>query len=571
MITLSINNLVVSVPEDISILEAARLANVRIPTLCHLEGLEEFGGCRLCMVEVVGEPRLSPSCLRKVSQGMLVNTNSPRIRKARKLIMELLLARHATYCPGCERSQNCELQKMAYELGVTNVRFYTQMKLTAPDNSSLSIIRDSTKCILCGRCVRVCQQVQGVGVIDFMNRGTEIKVSTTLDRGLGNVECLNCGQCIHVCPVGAIKERTCLDEVWASIAGPDKYVVVQEAPAVRAALGEEMGLPVGTPVQGKMHAALRRLGFDAVFDTNFSADLTIMEEGSELIDRINKKGVLPQITSCCPGWIKFVEHFYPDLLANVSTCKSPQQMFGALAKTYFARKAGIDPSRIVSVSVMPCTAKKFEALRPEMNSSGFRDVDYVLTTRELARMIREAAIDFASLPDEQADEMLGQYTGAATIFGTTGGVMEAALRTAYKLITQTELDKLDIQPLRGLKGIKDAEVDINGSKVKVAVVHGMANARIILDQIASGVSPYHFIEIMCCPGGCVGGGGQPLGFDMPIRAKRGDTLYAEDKHLPCRRSHENQAVKQLYADFLGEPCGHKSHELLHTVYASRKG
>jgi NADH-quinone oxidoreductase subunit G len=569
MITLSINNKTVSVPEGTSILDAARQVNIHIPTLCHLEGLEEFGGCRLCVVEVVGEPRLVPSCLRKVSQGIQVNTNTSRTRNARKVILELLLARHATFCPGCERSQNCELQKMAFDLGVKYIRFENEPTVSQLDQSSASIIRDPDKCILCGRCVRMCQHVQGIGVIDFMNRGTEITVSTVLNRGLGNVECVNCGQCIHVCPVGAIKERTCIDQVWAAISDPDKHVVVQEAPAVRAALGEELGLPAGTLVSGKMHAALRSLGFDTVFDTNFTADLTIMEEGSELVDRISKKGVLPQITSCCPGWIKFAEHFYPDLLSHVSTCKSPQQMFGALVKTYYAQNAGVNPAKIVSVSVMPCTAKKFEALRPEMKASGYQDVDYVLTTRELARMIKEAGIDFAALSDEQADDLLGQYTGAATIFGASGGVMEAALRTAYKLVTHNELDNLDIQPLRGLNGIKEAGVEVNGLKIRVAVAHGLGNARLLLDQVKAGNSPYHFIEIMACPGGCVGGGGQPLGFDMPLRGKRGAALYIEDKQLPCRRSHENQAVKQLYQDFLGEPCGHKSHELLHTVYTPR--
>jgi NADH-quinone oxidoreductase subunit G len=570
MIALSINNIKVSVPEGTSILEAARQANIHIPTLCNMEGLEAFGGCRLCVVEIAGEPRLAPSCLRTVSEGMQINTHTARTRKSRRVIVELLLAKHTASCPTCERSHNCELQEMAFELGVKDIRFDSETSLLKLDQSSPSIIRDPNKCILCGRCVRMCQQIQKVGVIDFMNRGVDLTVSTVLDQGLGNVECVNCGQCIHVCPVGAIKEMTCIDEVWAAISNPEKHVVVQEAPAVRAALGEEFGLPGGTLVAGKMHSALRRLGFDAVFDTNFAADLTIMEEGTELLNRVTNKGVLPQITSCSPGWIKFVEHFYPDLLPNVSSCKSPQQMFGVLAKTYYAKKAGIDPFKIVSVSIMPCTAKKFEAQRPEMRASGFRDVDYVLTTRELARMIKEAGIHFSALPDEQADEMMGSYTGAATIFGASGGVMEAALRTAYNLITHKELDNLDIQSMRGLKGIKEATVDINGLVVKVAVAHGLANARILLDQIRAGSSPYHFIEIMCCPGGCVGGGGQPLGYDMALRGTRGNTLYNEDKQLPHRRSHENAAVKRLYEDFLGKPCGHKSHELLHTVYTRRE-
>jgi NADH-quinone oxidoreductase subunit G len=392
-----------------------------------------------------------------------------------------------------------------------------------------------------------------------------------MDKGLGNVECTNCGQCIHVCPVAAIKEKTSVDEVWAAITDPNKYVVVQEAPSIRVALGEELGLPPGTLVSGKMHAALRKLGFDKVFDTNFAADLTIMEEGTELVKRVKEGDVLPMITSCCPGWVKFMEEFYPDLIPNVSTCKSPQQMFGALAKTYFAEKAGVDPAKMVSVSVMPCTAKKFEAQRPEMCSSGHRDVDYVLTTREIARMIKQGGIDFANLPDEPAENLMGAYTGAATIFGVTGGVMEAALRTAYKLITGKELEHFDIEPVRGMEGVKTASVDANGLIVKVAVAHGLGNARKLLDEIRAGKSPYHFIEIMACPGGCVGGGGQPIGFDMVLRSLRGQTLYKEDKSLPTRKSHQNPAIQEVYADFLKEPLGEKSHHLLHTQYTPRKG
>ena len=383
------------------------------------------------------------------------------------------------------------------------------------------------------------------------------------------MECTNCGQCIHACPVGAIKEKPCVDEVWAAIDDPEKHVVVQEAPAIRAALGEEFGLAPGTLVSGKMHAALKRLGFDAVFDTNFTADLTIMEEGSELVKRINGGGVLPQITSCSPGWIKFAEHFYPDLLDHISTCKSPQQMFGSLAKTYYAEKADMDPKKIVSVSVMPCTAKKFEASRPEMTDSGYQDVDYVLTTRELARMIKEAGIDFASLPDEEAEPLMGMYSGAGTIFCATGGVMEAALRTAYKLVTGKELENLDITPVMGMEGIKEATVDVDGLEVKVAVAHGLGNARKLLDSVRVGKSPYHFIEIMACPGGCVGGGGQPISFDMALRSTRGQTLYNEDAELPYRKSHENPSIKRLYEEYLEEPLGEKSHHLLHTRYKRR--
>jgi len=404
---------------------------------------------------------------------------------------------------------------------------------------------------------------------DFVNRGDSLVVAPGADKGLGDSTCVNCGQCIHACPVAAITEKSCINELWEAIDNPAKHVVVQEAPAVRVALGEELGLPPGTLVTGKMHAALKKLGFDTVFDTNFTADLTIIEESHELVKRVKEGGVLPMITSCCPAWIKFMEQFYPDLMPNVSTCKSPQQMFGALAKTYFAQSAGLDPADIVSVSVMPCTAKKYEAQRPEMNSSGYRDVDYVLTTREIARMIREAGIDFASLPDKPAESLMGAYSGAGTLFGATGGVMEAALRTAYKVITGEELENIDILPVRGMSGVRTATVDIGNLKVKVAVAHGLGNARPILDEIRAGRSPYHFIEIMACPGGCVGGGGQPIGFDMAMRSLRGETLYKEDKSLPVRRAHQNPSIERVYHDYLVAPLGEKSHHLLHTGYTSR--
>jgi NADH-quinone oxidoreductase subunit G len=569
MVNLLINGDKVTVPEGTTILKAAEKIHIKIPALCHLEGLEDFGGCRLCMVELEGEPRLAPSCIRTVSEGMKVYTNSRKALKARQAIIELLLANHAEQCPTCERSQNCELQRLSFELGVRETHFST-LGITIPiDMSSTAIIRDINKCISCGRCVRMCHQIQSIGAVDFMNRGTDRIVATVLNKGLGNVECVNCGQCIHVCPVGAIRERSFIDEVWAAIHDKTKHVVVQSAPSIRAALGEELGLPPGSLVTGKMYAALRRLGFDAVFDTNFTADLTIMEESTELIHRIKNGGVLPLLTSCCPGWVKFAEHFYPDLLPNISTCKSPQQMFGSLVKTYYARQKQINPETIVSVSIMPCTAKKFEAQRPEMNASGFRDVDYVLTTRELVRMIKEAGIDFAGLPDEPADKMMSQYSGAATIFGASGGVMEAALRTAYKLMTNQELINLEIHTVRGLEGIKEAAIDIQGMRVKVAVAHGLANARVLIDRIKSGASPYHFIEIMACPGGCVGGGGQPIGYNMVLTGTRSNTLYAEDKSLPLRRSHENPEIQGIYKVFLNEPLSQKSHELLHTAYARR--
>ena len=569
MVTLTINDDEVTVPEGTSIMDAAKEAHIDIPHLCYLEGLEPYGACRVCVVEVDGERRLIPSCMREVSEGMVVHTHSGRVRRARRMLVELLLTNHPADCFTCERNQICELLKLSHELGVEVVRSDVEKPSYELDETGPSIIRDPNKCILCGRCIRVCHDVQTVSVIGFVNRGPDTMVATVLDEGLGNVECTNCGQCIHACPVGAIKEKPCVDEVWAAIDDPEKHVVVQEAPAIRAALGEEFGLAPGTLVSGKMHAALKRLGFDAVFDTNFTADLTIMEEGSELVKRIKGGGVLPQITSCSPGWIKFAEHFYPDLLDHISTCKSPQQMFGSLAKTYYAEKADMDPKKIVSVSVMPCTAKKFEASRPEMTDSGYQDVDYVLTTRELARMIKEAGIDFASLPDEEAEPLMGMYTGAGTIFGATGGVMEAALRTAYKLVTGKELENLDITPVRGMEGIKEATVDVDGLEVKVAVAHGLGNARKLLDDVRVGKSPYHFIEIMACPGGCVGGGGQPISFDMALRSTRGQTLYNEDAKLPYRKSHENPSIKRLYEEYLEEPLGEKSHHLLHTRYKSR--
>jgi NADH-quinone oxidoreductase subunit G len=569
MITLTIDNEQVTVEEGTSILEAARRINIKIPTLCHCEGLTAPGSCGICVVEVENEKNLTRSCVRKVQNNMKVKTSTPKLRKIRKMLVELLLANHPSECFFCDRSENCELKSLAYEMGIKQLAYDPFIPKHEVDDSSLSIIRDPNKCILCGRCARVCSEVQTVNAIDFANRGSELMVTTALDMGLANTQCVNCGQCIHVCPVGALTERSCIDEVWAAIDDPDKYVVVQEAPAIRAALGEALGLPPGTLVSGKMHAALKKLGFDSVFDTNFSADLTIMEEGTELVQRVQKGGTLPMITSCCPGWIKFLEHNYPDLIGNVSTCKSPQQMFGALAKTYFADQTEIHPSKIVSVSVMPCTAKKYEAQRPEMCSSGYRDVDYVLTTRELAKMIRQAGIDFSQLPDLPADELMGAYSGAGTIFGASGGVMEAALRTAYKLLTGTELEHIDITAVRGMDGIKEASVDINGLQVSVAVAHGLGNARKLLDEIRESKSPYHFIEIMACPGGCVGGGGQPIGFDMAMRDLRGETLYKEDKSLPVRRSHENPSIIKIYDLYLEKPLGEKSHHLLHTHYTRR--
>jgi NADH-quinone oxidoreductase subunit G len=569
MIELTIDDKPVIVKEDTTILEAAKQANIKIPQLCNFKGLSPDGSCGICIVEIEGERGVVRSCIRPVQKGMKIHTNTPKLRATRKVLVELVMANHPQDCFSCERNQNCELLDLSSELGIKEIRFENSKADRKLDTSSLSIIRDPGKCILCGRCIRMCNEIQSVGVLDYARRGPELKVTTFLDKGLGNVECINCGQCIHVCPVAAIKEQTSIKEVWKAIEDPNKVVVVQEAPSVRVALGEDLGLPVGSLVTGKMHAALKKLGFDYVFDTNFAADLTIMEEGSELIKRVKEGGVLPMFTSCCPGWVKFMEHFYPDLLPHLSTCKSPQQMFGAMAKTYFAREYNLDPSKIVSVSVMPCTAKKFECQRPEMKSSGFQDVDYVLTTRELARMIKEAGIDFANLQDDPALELMGKYSGAGTIFGATGGVMEAAIRTAYRLITGKELENIDVQPVRGIKGIKAATIDANGLMVKVAVAHGLGNARTLLEEVRSGKSPYHFIEVMACPGGCVGGGGQPIGFDLSVRETRGCTLYAEDKAMACRKSHQNPAIQKIYKDYLGDPLGEKSHHLLHTEYTKR--
>jgi NADH-quinone oxidoreductase subunit G len=502
-----------------------------------------------------------------VSNGMKVFTHSKRVLKARRAIIELLLANHEGHCPTCERSQNCELQKLAFELGVRDIRFGYAEQDEPVDISSQAIIRDPNKCIYCGRCVRVCREVQSVGAVDFMNRGIDIAVGTALNKGLGKVECINCGQCILVCPVGAIKERSFTDEVWSVIHEPEKHVVVQAAPSIRVSLGEELGMPAGSLATGKMYAALRRLGFDAVFDTNFAADLTVMEEGSEFIDRLTNGGRLPQFTSCCPAWVSFVEKFFPDLIPHISTAKSPQQMFGAMAKTYYAQQQNICPISIISVSIMPCTAKKFEAKRPEMAASGFRDVDYVLTTRELTRMIKEAGIDFKNLADEAADPLLGSYTGAAPIFGRTGGVMEAALRTAVALLSGKPPVKLEFESLGTMEGIKKAELPLGDKILKVAVVHGLKNARKVCESIQSSgeFSTYHFIEVMACPGGCIGGGGQPIPTNIATRRERTLGLNYDDSDCcEFRMSHENPEIKTLYKNFLEKPLGTLSYNLLHT-------
>ncbi len=573
-VTLTIDDKKVEVEAGTTILQAAGKIGIKIPTLCAwMEIGHTPGACRVCMTEVQGQRSLIASCVFPVSEGMVVKTNTQRVRLARKMVVELLLSNHPAECNYCVRNGSCELQKVAEAVGLKRLRFDIPEfpKEGMIDHSSPSIVRDGRKCIHCHRCITVCESVQTVSVLTPSFRGSKVRVVPSFDLPLVETNCIACGQCIMACPVGALYEKDEVDEVWKVLQDPTKHVIVQEAPAIRAALGEEFSLPPGTLVTGKMIAALRKLGFDKVFDTNFTADLTIIEEGNELLKRVKEGGKLPMITSCSPGWIKFCEHFYPDLLDHLSTCKSPQQMFGALAKTYYAELAGIDPKDIVSVSIMPCTAKKFESARPEMNASGYRDVDYVLTTRELARMIKEAGIDFLNLKEEDYDAPMGEYTGAATIFGATGGVMEAALRTVYAVVTGENLPSLDITPVRGLEGVKEATVRVGAlGDVKVAVAHGLGNARKVMDKIREGKADYAFIEIMCCPGGCVAGGGEPIPTNNEIRMLRAAALYQDDGQVQKKRqSHENPSITKIYETFLKEPLGHKSHELLHTHYTKR--
>lgn len=554
------------VPKNFTVLEAAQTAGVKVPTLCNHPELRPEGNCRVCVVEVKGARSLVASCVYPVSDGMVVNTNTPAVRDARKMVVELLLANHPQDCLSCQRNLNCELQKIAADLGVRQVRFDGEKKSHHLDNSNPSLVRDQNKCILCGRCIRACSERQGVHVYSYANRGFDTTVVPAFNQTLDKVACTYCGQCASVCPTGAIviKDDTAL--VWQELANTAKHVVVQTAPAVRVALGEALGLPSGTVVTGKMVAALKRLGFAKVFDTNFSADLTIMEEGAEFLHRLKNGGKLPMITSCSPGWVNFAELFYPDLLDHLSSAKSPQQMFGALVKTYYAEHAKIDPANIVSVSIMPCTAKKAEAARSEMTASGYRDVDYVITTTELAAMIKEAGIDFNSLVEQEYDDPMGIATGAGVIFGATGGVMEAALRTVSELVTGKELECVEFHNVRGLQGVKEAKLDIGGSEVKIAVAHTLLNARKLMDKIRAGEADYHFIEIMACPGGCIGGGGQPISAAADFRQKRINGLYDCDTKAALRKSHSNPAIKELYETWLGEPLGEKSHKLLHTHY-----
>ncbi len=627
-VTFKINGREITVPEGTTVLEAAKMHNIDIPTLCYLKDINEIGACRMCLVEIAGARALQASCVYPVAEGIEVLTNSAKVRKARRVNLELILSNHNRECTTCVRSENCELQKLAVDLGVSDIPFEGEKSGSWVDDLSPSIVRDETKCILCKRCVAVCRKVQGIGVLGAVGRGFTSKVQPVFGKSIGEVGCINCGQCIVNCPVGALKEKsdiqrvwdaiedpekyvvvqpapavraalgeefglpmgtrvTALKEksdiqrVWDAIEDPEKYVVVQPAPAVRAALGEEFGLPMGTRVTGKLAASLHRLGFDGVFDTDFGADVTIMEEGTELIDRVTNGGVLPMITSCSPGWIKLIETYYPEMLPHLSTCKSPQNMTGALLKSHYAEMNGIDPSKMVVVSVMPCTAKKFEAQREELSVDGLQDVDISITTRELARMIKEARIDFVNLPDEDFDPYFGESTGAAVIFGATGGVMEAAVRTVADILNDKDIKEIEYQAVRGVEGIKTAEVEVTPElTVKVAIAHGGANIREVMEGMKRGdYDDYHFIEIifieiMACPGGCVNGGGQPIvsskvKMEKDIRVERAKALYAEDEAKTLRKSHENPAIKKLYAEYLGAPGGHKSHKLLHTTYSQK--
>lgn len=574
MVNIKINNMPLSVPKGISILEAARTAGIEIPTLCYLKKINEIGACRICMVEVKGARSLVTACVYPVNEGMEIFTNTERVRKSRKTTLELILSTHDRKCLSCIRSGTCELQQLCKEFGVDDEgRFDGANPVHEYDDSAIHMIRDNGKCILCRRCVAACQ-AQHISVIGANARGFDTHIGSAFEKPLDSVACVSCGQCIVNCPTGAIYEKDDTAKVLEAINDPEKFVVVHTAPSIRVTLGECFGMHIGTNVQGKMVAALRRLGFDKVFDTDFGADLTIVEEANEFLGRVQNGGVLPMITSCSPGWIKYCEHYYPDMLDHLSSCKSPQQMSGAVIKTWYAEKMGIDPKDIVVVGIMPCTAKKFETKRENQSASGYPDVDYSLTTRELGRMIESAGIFFKHLPDEEFDNPLGDSTGAAVIFGATGGVMEAALRTAVEKLSGEELKSLDFTEVRGTEGIKESSYTVNGMEIKVCVVSGLANANTIMEKVKNGTADYHFIEIMGCPGGCVNGGGQPIQHAVvrnfvDLRARRAAALYEADKDMPLRKSHESEAVKRLYAEFLGEPGSHKAHEVLHTSYVAR--
>ncbi|MGC8742188.1 MAG: NADH-dependent [FeFe] hydrogenase, group A6 [Candidatus Sumerlaeaceae bacterium] len=586
MITLTINGKQVQAEPGMTVLEAAKANNIMIPHFCYLEGVHQVGACRICVVEIEGARTLQASCMVPVREGMVVRTNTARVKRARKILYELMLSDHPRNCLSCLRNQNCEFQKLGELIQISEFRFEGERSKTFVDLSSPSIVRDSSKCILCRRCVTVCNEIQGVGVLNVQKRGFHSVIGPADELPLNSVNCTNCGQCVMVCPVGALLARDSTEAVWNAIFDPRKRVIVQTAPAVRVALGEEFGYPPGTIVTGKMATALREIGFDDIFDTNFAADLTIIEEGHEFLQRVaaaftGAHATLPMITSCSPGWIKYIEHEFPHELDHLSTCKSPHMMLGALAKTFYAEKLGVAPKDLFVVSVMPCTAKKFEITRPEMFINGMPAVDAVITTRELARMIRDAGIEFTELPDGKFDDPLGFSTGAADIFGTTGGVMEAALRTVYEIVTGREIpfERLEVTPVRGLSQVKEAAIKIEGTKpefnflegveVRVAVTSGLSGAKRLMRDVANGTSPYHFIEVMGCPGGCIAGGGQPKPTTKAEREARMRAIYAEDASKPKRKSHENPFIQKLYEEFLGQPLGHRSHELLHTHYVPR--
>lgn len=574
-VNIKINGMPLSVPKGISILEAARYAGIEIPTLCYLKDINEIGACRICMVEVVGARSLVSACVFPVAEGMEIYTNTEKVRKSRKTTLELILSTHDKNCLTCVRSGTCELQQLCKEFGVDDADYFKGEVIQYEfDDSAAHMIRNNNKCILCRRCIAACDN-QAISVIGANARGFDTHVSSAFDKDLADVSCISCGQCIVNCPTGAIVEKDDTAKVLEAINDPDKFVIVNTAPSIRATLGEAFGMHIGTNVEGKMVAALRRLGFDKVFDTDFAADLTIMEEATELVERVKNGGVLPMITSCSPGWIKYCEHYYPELIPHLSTCKSPQQMFGATMKTYYAEKMGIDPKNMVVVGIMPCTAKKFETKRDDQSASGYPDVDIAITTRELARMIESVGIYFNHLPDEEFDQPFGESTGAGTIFGATGGVMEAALRTAVKLITGEEAPSPDFEEVRGMKNIKEADYKVGDLDVKVAVASGTKNAQVLMDKIKNGEADYLFIEIMGCPGGCINGGGQPIQHAVvrnfvDLKARRAAALYEDDKKDEKRLSHENSAVKKLYDEYLGEPGSHKAHKILHTSYVPRK-
>ena len=576
LIKLTIDDKEVEVKKGTTILEAARQAEVDVPTLCFLKDINEVGDCRMCIVEIEGRRGFIPSCVQKAEEGMIVHTNTKNVADARRVILELIISNHKVECLTCTRSGNCELQELAKKFNIRDIEFPGTIIEHEIDDVSPAIVRDFSKCVLCRRCVATCKNVQKIGAIDCINRGFESCVSTVGNKSLNDVNCTFCGQCIQSCPTGALHEKETIDEVWEKLKDPDSYVVVQTAPAVRAAIGEEFGMDIGTNATGKMVTALKRLGFDKVFDTNTGADFTIMEEANEFIERFtNKDAVLPMITSCSPGWIKYIEMNYPELLPHLSTCKSPHQMFGALIKTYFAEKEGIDPSKIYVVSVMPCIAKKFERTRDGMENEGLCDVDNVITTRELARMIKQANIEFTEIEESEFDAPMGEATGAAAIFGTTGGVMEAALRTAQDTLTGKDLDKIDFEAVRGGDGIKRANVKIADKEIKVVAASGLANAQKILEEIKSGKADYQFVEIMACPGGCVMGGGQPIKSsktraEVDVRKLRADCLYSIDEKSTIRKSHENPVIKKVYKEYLEKPGSEISHKLLHTHYVERK-